>query len=255
MPPRRAAAAFAALAALFALGASPARADLGSFGKFTAGLGLLLGAQPDERGCAVGGVSRNLPGTKTCLLFSAGLEGTFLYRGIVGASLSVVGVSGQSSVVESGDSSGSGPPAIPDRVSVPLLLDLRPLGLLVSPGDGGYLARFMHGLRVGIGPSFELVRTSSDSSLDWGKRLGSPARASVGMQVALDGEIPLHAAAASGLSVRFSTRLLYAPLVPLNDGSVRSAPFSIDTSGPPVGSEFVGYGLRYQLFLGLMYYL
>ena len=66
------------------------------------------------------------------------------------------------------------------------------------------------------------------------------------------GLVPLHAAAASALSLRLSARLLYAPLIPLNNGDVRSAQFDLE---PAAGETFVGYGTHGQAFLGFVYYL
>jgi hypothetical protein len=144
------------------------------------------------------------------------------------------------------------PPAFPDRVSVPLLLDTRPFSILPAASGTGYLARFLHGIRFGIGPSFELVRTATDTSIAWGQRVGEPVKSSIGAHFSGDIEAPLHASLPSALSLRLSIRVLYVPLVPLNGGVVRSAPFAAD---PPVDAAFIGYGTHAQVFLGLVYYL
>jgi hypothetical protein len=170
----------------------------------------------------------------------------------VGVSLGLFSVAGQGAVPQKQPGSDQAPPAFPDRISVPLLLDTRPFSILAAASGSGYLARFLHGIRFGVGPSFELVRTSSDSSIAWGQRIGDPVRTAIGAHFTLDLEVPLHAAAASAVSLRLSGRLLYVPLVPLNGGDVRSADFAAD---PPAGSTFLGYGTHGQIFLGFVYYL
>lgn len=247
---------FGLLGAL-ALAAFPteSRADLGSLGTTTVGVAIAGGIQPDTRSCTVGGQDRTFPGTGSCLLWGGGIEAMMLWRGRVGAALGLYSIAGQAAVPVADSPSGQAPPAFPDRVSVPLLLDVRPLAF-VAAQDGSYSSRFLHGLRLGLGPSFELVRTSSDSSIAFGNRIGELARSILGMHASLDLEVPLIASIPSALSLRFSTRILYVPLIPLNSGVVRSAPFDAGPGGgPPVGSEYVGYGVRGQLFLGLAYYL
>ena len=233
-----------------------AHADLGSLGPVTVGIAIAAGVQPDSRSCDVGGQSHSLPlpgsDSGACLLWAGGIEGSVLWHGQLGFSLGLYSVAGQAAVRQKTDSPDQTLPAFPDRVSVPLLLDLRPFSIFESAAGTGYLARFLHGIRFGIGPSFELVRTSSDSSLAWGQRVGEPIRSSIGAHFSFDLEVPLHAATASALSLRLSARVLYVPLVPLNDGVVRSAAFD---AAPPVGSTFLGYGTTTQLFLGFVYYL
>jgi hypothetical protein len=245
-----------ALAVAAALLPQGARADLGSLGTTTIGLAISGGVQPDSRGCDVGGQSHSIPqqGSETgaCLMFAGGIEGMILWRGHLGVALGLYSVSGQSSVPQMVPSTGMAPPAFPDRISVPLLFDMRPFSILSAAAGTGYLARFLHGIRFALGPSFELTRTSSDSSIAWGQRIGEPVKAVIGAHFTFDAEVPLHAAAASALSLRLSMRLLYAPLVPLNDGVVRSSPFEADA---PVGSAFIGYGLLTQVYLGFVYYL
>ena len=59
----------------------------------------------------------------------------------------------------------------------------------------------------------------------------------------------------SGLALRFSTRLLYAPIVVLNDGLVQSAPIvSTDSTPAALTSTFLGYTTHVQVYLGLAYY-
>lgn len=241
--------------------AAPARADLGSLGGLTVGIGTSAGFQPDGRPCTVGGQYRTFPGTDTCLLFSGGLDASFLWHGRIGAALGLWSVAGQASVAKMVSPDGPEQPGFPDRVSVPLMLDVRPLAFLVAPDDRSYRARALHGLRLGLGPSFELVRTSLDSSLDWGSRIGSPARAVLGMHASLDGEVPLHAAedTRSGLSLRLSVRLLYVPIVTLKaptGGAVASQPVAEELVADTAAADtFHGLGVRAQLFLGLVYYL
>ena len=232
-----------------------ARAELGSLGSTTIGLAVAGGVQPDSRSCDVGGTSRSLPqpgGGGACLLWAGGVEASLLFRGHIGVALGLYSVAGQGAVPQKQPESPTAPPAFPDRISVPLLLDMRPFSVLAAASGTGYLARFLHGIRVGLGPSFELVRTSGDSSIAWGERIGEPVRTSLGAHFTLDVEVPLHAAAASAVSLRLSGRLLYVPLVPLNGGDVRSADFAAD---PPAGPAFLGYGTHAQIFLGFVYYL
>jgi hypothetical protein len=246
----------AVLLALFpGLGPRAARADLGSLGATTIGLAIAGGVQPDSRSCDVGGTSRSLPlpdGSGACLLWAGGVEATVLWRGHLGVALGLFSVAGQAAVPQKQPGTDTAPPAFPDRVSVPLLLDLRPLSILAAAGGTGYLARFLHGVRVGLGPSFELVRTAGDTSIAWGQRIGQPVKAVIGAHFTVDLEVPLHAAAASALSLRLSSRLLYVPLVPLNNGDVRSAQFELDPAAAPT---FVGYGSHAQVLLGFVYYL
>lgn len=226
-----------------------AHADLGSLGHLTVGMALSAGFQTDSRTCQVAGSNRNAPGTG-CALLAAGIDGSFLWRGRLGVALGLSSVAGQSSVPQASEPGSEAPPAFPDRVSVALALDVRPLAFFVTEGDRSYQARLLHGLRLGLGPSFELVRTALDSSIGAGSRQGSMASALIGMHTLIDGEIPLLSQSANALSLRMSVRLLYVPQIALNDGSVLSAPFTpVDSDQPQ------GYGLRTQLLFGLVYYL
>lgn len=226
-----------------------AHADVGSLGDLTVGMAVSAGFQPDARPCQVAGVARNAPGTG-CALFAAGIDGSFLWKGRLGVALGLSSVAGQSSVPQASEPGSDAPPAFPDRVSVALALDIRPLAFFVPAGDRSYQARLLHGLRVGIGPSFELVRTALDSSIRAGNRQGNLASAILGMHTLIDGEIPLLSQGANSLSLRISLRLLYVPQVVLNDGSIQSAPFT-----PVELDQPQGYGLRTQLLFGLVYYL
>jgi len=226
-----------------------ARAELGSLGRLTVGMALSAGFQPDARRCQVAGDSRNTPGSG-CALLVGGIDASFLWRGRLGASILLSSTAGQASVPQATEAGMEAPPAFPDRVSVALALDVRPLGFLVRKDDHSYQARLLHGLRLGIGPSLEVVRTALDSSIDAGVRTRSVAASLIGLHTLLDGEVPLLANMASALSLRVSLRLLYVPQVVLNEGSVQSAPFVADSSYEPQG-----YGLRTQLLFGLAYYL
>jgi hypothetical protein len=243
---------WSAVAAFFLGSVGPiatAHADLGSFPKLTVGLGLLAGFQTDSRPCQVAGASRNAPGSG-CALFAAGIDGSFLWRGRIGAALALSSTAGQAAVPQASEPGADAPPAFPDRVSLALALDVRPLGFFVRDGDRSYQARLLHGFRLGIGPSLELVRTALDSSIDAGVRNRNLPSALIGMHALIDGEIPLLADMASALSLRISVRLLYAPQISLNEGSVQSAPFT-----PTTDYEPQGYGLRTQLLFGFVYYL
>lgn len=228
-----------------------AHAELGSFPSLTVGLALSAGFQTDERLCQVAGANRNAPGTG-CALLVGGIEGSFLWRGRIGGVLSLSSTAGQSSVPQAPQAGEEAPPAFPDRVSVVMALDLRPLSFLVRDGDRSYQARLLHGLRLGIGPSLEIVRTALDSSIAAGVRTRDLPGSLIGMHALFDGEIPLLADMASALSLRVSVRLLYVPQIVLNEGAVQSAPF--EPSAAP-NYETQGYGLRSQLLFGFVYYL
>jgi hypothetical protein len=232
--------------------AAPAHAELGTTGALTVGLSVSAGIQPDGRGCDTAGTSRTVPATNACILFAAGTEASLLYRGHIGAAFGVWSVAGQAATIPQGANGAAG---FPDRVSIPLLLDLRPLSFLSAAHASGYYSRFLYGVRIALGPSLEIVRTSTDSSIDWGGRIGSTAQAIFGMHVSLDAELPLQPTP-NGLSLRFSTRILYVPAVVLNDGSVESAPISTSTQSPTdLGNTFQGYATQVQVYLGLVYYL
>jgi len=248
----RGAAIVAGLAGLLEVGApGVAHAELGSFPSLTAGLALSAGFQTDERRCQVAGANRNAPGTG-CALLVGGIEGSFLWRGRIGGALLLSSTAGQASVPQAPQAGAEAPPAFPDRVSVVMALDVRPLGFLVRDGDRSYQARLAHGLRLGIGPSLEVVRTALDSSIAAGVRTRDLPASLIGMHALLDGELPLLSDMASALSLRISVRLLYAPQIVLNEGAVQSAPFE-PTATP--SHETQGYGLRTQLLFGFAYYL
>ena len=238
------------LALLGLLAPSIARAELGSTGSVTFGLGVSAGFQPDSRSCDTAGTSRTVPGTGACIMWAGGVEGMILWRGHIGAALGVYSVGGQAAQSPQGQTG----PAFPDRVSVPLLIDFRPLSFMVSDTQSPYLNRFLHGIRLGIGPSFELARTSSDSSFAWGQRIGAAGKAIFGAQFSFDAELPLQSSP-SGLSLRFSTRILYAPIAILNDGAVQSALVNSSASATELASAFQGYATHAQVYLGFVYYL
>src|SRR5262249_2695874 len=98
-----------------------ARAELGSLGALTIGLSVSSGIQIDRRSCDTAGSSRTVPGSGACVLWAGGLDAAFLYRGHIGGSLGLWSVSGQSAQL----AQGQGGPAFPDRISIPLLLELR----------------------------------------------------------------------------------------------------------------------------------
>jgi len=243
---------FAVLAvAAFLLGSGFARAELGSTGAVSVGLAVSAGIQPDSRGCETAGTSRSVTRSSGCILWAGGFDAAILWRGHIGGSLGVWSVSGQAAKNPQGENG----PGIPDRVSVPLLVDLRPLSFFVLASQQSYLSRLLYGVRLGIGPSLEFVRTSSDSSYAWGQRIGAPARALIGMHASLDGEVPLRATA-NGLALRLSTRFLYVPAVVLNDGVVQSVPIGTTEQSPSeLAMSFQGYATHIQVYLGLVYYL
>jgi hypothetical protein len=228
----------------------PAAAELGSTGAVTLGIAVGAGFQPDgSRSCETAGSSRTVSGTGACIMWAGGVEGMVLWRGRVGASLGVFSVAGQAAQTPQGQSGA----AFPDRVSVPLIIDVRPLAIIFA-SSRGYLGRVLHGVRIGIGPSLELVRTSSDSSYAWGQRIGESTKTIFGAQVSLDGEVPLQSTP-NGLSLRLSARILYAPVVVLNDGAVQSATVTTMQSPTELANMFQGYTTHVQIYLGLVYYL
>lgn len=227
-----------------------ARAELGSLGALTVELSVGAGFQTDSRPCDTAGTNRSVPGTATCILWGGGVDASLLWRGHIGAALGLWSIAGQAAVIPDG---GSGA-AFPDRVSVPLLVDFRPFSFVLPSSQNGYLSRFLYGLRLAVGPSLEIVRTSSDSSLAAGDRTGSVAASLVGANLFISGEVPL-TSSPSGLALRFSTRLLYAPIVVLNDGLVQSAPIvSTDSTPATLTTTFQGYTTHVQVYLGLAYY-
>jgi hypothetical protein len=228
---------------------APARAELGSTGAVTLGVAVAAGIQPDKRACETAGSSRTFPSTGACIQWAGGVEGLLLWRGRVGLAFGVFSVAGQAAQAPQGQTAA----AFPDRVSVPILVDFRPLSFLLSK-QSGYLSRVMHGFRIALGPSVEIARTSADSSIMWGERIGQPAKSLLGAQFSLDGEVPL-SRRSSGLSLRLSARVLYAPIVVLNGGAVQSAPVITLQTPAELASTFQGYASHVQIYLGLVYYL
>ena len=247
-------------AGLWLLRPLAAHADLGSLGPLTVGIAASAGLQPDGRSCDTAGTARSFPGTGTCILFAGGVEGTFLWQGLLGASLGLWSVAGQAAVPLAEGAGGGAPAAFPDRVSVPILLDVRPIAWLARLRGWGdphsYQRRVLHGVRLAIGPSFELVRTSLDTSLHYGDRIGSRAQASIGLHTSFDAEIPLKSGPDNGLSVRLSTRLLNVPIIVLNDGAVQSTRV-VSTAATPgdLATTYHGRTTHVQFFAGLVYYL
>lgn len=241
---------------LLCLLGQPARAEHGSLGALTVGIGASMGFQVDERACDTAGSARTLAGGKGCALFLGGVDGSFLWRGAVGASLGLWSVSGQSAVAQGQPPNGQAPAAFPDRISVPLLIDLRPLAFAKLGEEGSYLRRLSHGVRLALGPSFEIVRTSSDSSFDFGNRMGSLGSVLFGLHGSLDGELPLLGSQASSLSLRLSLRFLHVPVIVLNDGAVQSALISrSDLTPNMLAMSPQGYTSHFQFGMGFVYYL
>lgn len=233
-----------------------ARADHGSLGALTIGIAAGMGFQVDERACDTAGTARTLAGGRGCALFLGGVEGSFLWRGAVGASLGLWSVSGQSAVAQGQPPNGQAPAAFPDRISVPLLADLRPLAFAQLGDPGSFLRRVSHGVRLALGPSVEIVRTSSDSSIDFGNRIGNVGQVLFGLQGSVDAELPLLVSLPSALSLRLSLRFLHAPVVVLNDGAVQSALVSrSDLTPTMLASSPQGYASHFQFGLGFVYYL
>lgn len=243
-------------ALILLLGAAPARAEHGSLGALTVGIGVGLGFQVDSRACDTAGSARTLVGGKGCALFMGGIDGSFLWRGALGATLGLWSVSGQAAVAQGQPPSGQAPAAFPDRISVPLLLDVRPLAFAQLSSDGSYLRRLAHGLRLALGPSVEIVRTASDTSLQYGERFGNIAQTLFGLHGSIDGEVPLLTSMPSSLSLRLSLRFLYVPVIVLNDGAVQSSLISASDQTPNMlATSYQGYASHFQFALGLVYYL
>lgn len=188
----------AALAAVLAswTWAGPVRADL------SLSLGVAAGVQYDYRDCTSAGGSHVFRGS--CPLFAAGLDLSLLWRARLGAMLGLYSISGQAAQAPPQATQ----PAIPDRVSLPALLAVRPAAFFLAPQDRGYLARFLRGLGVAFGPSVEIVRTSADSEVTAGLHLLGQV------------EVPLWARTHTAL--RLTARFLYAPEVSFNSGAVVS---------------------------------
>lgn len=234
----------------------PARAEHGSLGTLTLGIGASMGFQSDDRGCDTAGTARNLVGGKGCALFLGGVDGSFLWRGSIGASLGLWSVSGQAAIAQGQPPSGQAPAAFPDRISVPLMVDLRPLSFAQLGEPGSFLRRMSHGVRLALGPSVEIVRTSSDSSIDFGNRIGNVGSVLFGLHGSLDGEIPLLVSQPSSLSLRLSLHFLHVPVVVLNDGAVQSALVGrSDLTPTMLAASPQGYASHFQFALGFVYYL
>lgn len=223
-------------------GEAPAPADDPFNPPLSVGLGISLGSQLDSRDCSTAGRSATFAGSGTCMLFAGGVDLSLLYRARIGASLGLYSVSGVAALINETDAAQT--PAIPDRVSIPLLLDVRPLAFLQRAQRPSYTARVLRGVGLAAGPSVELVRTSSDQAT------------SVGGQLRLQVEVPLHGGPRHGVSLRAAAHLLIAPRVSLNGGVVRSVNFEPCTGAgcPTLSDHFHGYGPVFQSYLGLVYY-
>lgn len=244
------------VAGLALFSADSARAEHGSLGSLTVGIGVGLGFHADSRACDTAGSARTLLGGQGCALFLGGVDGSFLWRGALGASLGLWSVSGQAAVAQGQPPSGQAPAAFPDRISVPLMLDVRPLAFARLGTEGSYLRRVAHGLRLALGPSVEIVRTASDTSLQYGERFGNVAQTLFGLHGSIDGELPLLTSLPSGLSLRLSLRFLYVPVIVLNDGAVQSSLVSGSDQTPNMlATSYQGYASHFQFALGLVYYL
>lgn len=207
----------------------------------TVALGVGAGMQYDSRACFLAGQAGGEgvePDTAPCVLFAGGGDLALLWRQRIGGMIGVYSVSGQA--VRTGKE-----PAIPDRISLPLALEVRPLAFLPS---SGYVGRVLAGVGLRAGPSIEILRTASDQT------------ATAGLYLALLGEVPLSRVAQHGVSLRLGLHLITAPRVSLNDGLVRSSPF--DACAPqspepgcvPAGERLHGVGVVAQTYLGLVYY-
>ena len=234
---------------------APDSRTFGSLGRLTVGIGVGLGFHADSRACDTAGSARTLGGSG-CALFLGGVDGSFLWRGALGATLGLWSVSGQAAVAQGQPPSGQAPAAFPDRISIPLMADVRPLAFAKLGLQGSYLRRVSHGIRVALGPSVEIVRTASDTSIQFGERAGNVAQTLFGLHGSLDGELPLLTSMASSLSLRLSLRWLYVPIIVLNDGAVQSSLVSRSDQTPNMlATSIQGYASHFQFALGLVYYL
>jgi hypothetical protein len=226
----------------FLPGAPPAAAMPGDEAPrpLTVALGVGAGMQYDSRACflAADGGDGTEPTTSPCVLFAGGGDLALLWRQRIGGMIGIYSVSGQA--VRTGKE-----PAIPDRISLPLALEVRPLSFLPA---SGYAARALAGVTLRAGPSIEILRTASDQT------------ATAGLYLGVLGEVPLSRAARHGVSLRLGLHLITAPRVSLNDGLVRSSPF--DACAPqnpepgcvPASERLHGVGVVAQTYLGLVYY-
>lgn len=203
----------------------------GSFRPLTVAMGASVGLQPDSRQCGLAGsVGSNSPAA-ACVMFAGGVDLSLLYRGRLGGTVGLFSVSGQAI---------QGTVAAPDRVSIPFLFDVRPLGFLVPRGDTSYKGRLLTGLGLALGPSVEVIRISSDSTVN------------PGLVVRLQAELPLHAQPRNGVSLRFAAHTVVSPAVALYSGGVRTTPFECvpaTCAGVPLGLDAV-----FQAYFGLVYY-
>ncbi|MCS6914816.1 MAG: hypothetical protein RMK29_10385 [Myxococcales bacterium] len=196
------------------------------------------GVQYDARPCTLAGREGLSPDVPVCLLFAGGADAALLWRGRIGGALGLYSSAGQA--VKTGQQ-----PAIPDRISLPVLLEVRPLSYLPAAEEETLRGRFLSGLALRAGPSVEIVRTSSD------------AAAGPGFHMALVGEVPLSASRQHAVSLRLALHLLIVPLLSLNDDAVRSAPVAGCAPSPEcmlAADRIHGYGAVAQTYLGLVYY-
>jgi hypothetical protein len=164
-----------------------------------------------------------------------GVGGELLWRGRVGAFLSVLASQGSAVLVTKKDAANHTLPALADRISIPLGVALRPLAFLFRERTD-YAAALAGGLGVQAGVSIENLRTSADDA--W-----KPAG-----HIALTWDVPLYGSPiGGGVALRVAFRGLFSSETALS-------PASPSTAGGPLGPpQVVEPGAALQFFAGLSY--
>lgn len=216
-------------------GAGVAPAGESEIRPLTVVLSANIGIQYDGRPCTLAGREGTTPDVSTCLLLAGGADLSLLWRGRLGGSIGLFSSAGQA--VKTGTE-----PAIPDRISLPLTIEMRPLSFLRGAEDPTLRGRLLSGLALRIGPSVEILRTASDSA------------AAAALFLGLGGEVPLTSARRGAVSLRLQLNLIVSPVVVLNDGSVRSAAGSCAPTPECNQQRYQGYASLAQTYVGLVYY-
>lgn len=158
-------------------------------------LHVLIGVEPVDRARAV----------------AFGTSAELLYHCRIGAFVGLLSSKGNA-VLATVNAAGEVRQAPGDRISVPLGLAFRPLGHLgmrAGVGARGWAQRLAAGLGLELGPTIEHIRTSGSS------------RTVPGLHAGLAVDVPLWGGPVEGgVMLRFAGRLVAAPSVTLESGSV-----------------------------------
>lgn len=140
-----------------------------------------------------------------------GTSAELLYHGRIGAFVALLSSKGNA-VLATVDTSGNVRQAPGDRISIPFGVAFRPLGHLgmrAGAGARGWAQRLAAGIGLELGPTIEHIRTSGSS-----KTVG-------GLHAGLAVDVPLWGGPIEGgVMLRFAARLVAAPSVTLEAGSV-----------------------------------